>query len=290
MSGTIVFSHANGFPAGTYRVLFQAWQAAGWRVIALPRIGHDPAFPVSANWPHLREELAHFIQAQAPGQKVQLVGHSLGGFLSLMVACRRPELAQRVVMLDSPVVSGWRSHSASMARTLGLFKRFSPGRISARRRHQWPSREAAFQHFAAKAAFARWDERVLRDYIACGTEPDAENGAATDSGSATGTIADAAPFASAAQPVRLAFRREVETHIYDALPLRLGRMLHRHPPPGPVHFVAGTRSAELRQAGLAATRQLVQGRIEWIEGTHLFPMERPEEAAAAVLRALGPPG
>ena len=55
--GSIVFSHANGFPAGTYRVLFESWRAAGWRVLALPRIGHDPNYPVSGNWPHLRDEL-----------------------------------------------------------------------------------------------------------------------------------------------------------------------------------------------------------------------------------------
>ncbi len=269
MKPTICFSHANGFPAGTYRVLFDAWQAAGWRVIALPRIGHDPAFPVTAHWPHLRDELARFIDTQAPGQKVQLVGHSLGGFLSLMVACRRPDLAQQVVMLDSPVVGGWRAHSAEMARALGLFKRFSPGRVSEKRRFQWPDRDAALQHYAAKAAFGRWDERVLRDYIASGTEPDPGN---------------ATPGA-----VRLAFRREVETRIYDTLPTRLGALLRRHPPPGPVHFIAGTQSAELRQAGMAATRVLVRKRLLWVEGTHLFPMERPDETAAAVLSCLGAP-
>ena len=32
---TIVFSHANGFPAGTYRVLFDAWRSAGYRVVAM---------------------------------------------------------------------------------------------------------------------------------------------------------------------------------------------------------------------------------------------------------------
>jgi pimeloyl-ACP methyl ester carboxylesterase len=265
---TICFSHANGFPAGTYRVLFEAWQAAGWRVIALPRIGHDPACPVSMNWPHLRRELAQFIETQAPGQKVHLVGHSLGGFLSLMLAARRPDLAAQVVMLDSPIVGGWRSHSVTMARTLGLFKRFSPGRISEKRRFQWPDRESAFRHYAAKAAFARWDERVLRDYIDSGTEPD--------------------PKGSDPVAVCLAFRREVETRIYDTLPTRLGVLLRRHPLQVPVHFIAGTKSAELRQAGMAATRVLVRDRLSWVDGSHLFPMENPEETAAAVLRCLGP--
>ncbi len=266
MTRTIVFSHANGFPAGTYQVLFDVWQAAGWRVLALPRIGHDPAFPVTANWPRLLQELTQFIETRAPAEKVHLVGHSLGGFLSLMAACKRPDLAAQVLMLDSPVVAGWRSHSAHMARQLGLFRRWSPGRVSERRRHQWPSADAALAHFAAKAAFARFDERVLRDYIAAGTEPDP---------------------AAGADAVRLAFTREVETRIYDTLPVQLMRYMRRHPPQCPVGFIGGTRSAELRQAGMAATRALVQERLTWIEGTHLFPMEKPEEAAAAVLRSLG---
>jgi hypothetical protein len=54
-----------------------------------------------------------------------------------------------------------------------------------------------------------------------------------------------------------------------------------------VAFIGGTRSAENRQAGLAAVRALAHGRIQWIEGSHLFPMEKPAETAAAVLRMLG---
>ena len=46
----IVFSHANGFPAGTYRQLFEAWRGAGFEVHALERFGHDPAYPVRSNW------------------------------------------------------------------------------------------------------------------------------------------------------------------------------------------------------------------------------------------------
>jgi pimeloyl-ACP methyl ester carboxylesterase len=264
---TIVFSHANGFPAGTYRVLFHTWQQAGWRVLALPRIGHDPAHPVTANWPHLRQELTRFIEAQAPGEKVHLVGHSLGGFLSLMTACKRPDLAAQVLMLDSPVVAGWRSHSVQMAKALGLYKRYAPSRVSSKRRWQWPSTEAALAHFAAKKAFARWDERVLRDYISAGTQPD------TDPPAGPGAV-------------RLAFAREVETRIYDTLPLRLMPFLRRHPPRCPVGFIGGLRSAELRQAGMAATRALVGDRLTWVDGTHLFPMERPDETAAAVLQAL----
>ncbi len=274
--GSIVFSHGNGFAAGTYRVLFDAWQAAGWQVLALPRFGHDTNFPVSGNWPHLRDELLAFIDAavasgRAPGP-LHLVGHSLGGYLSLMAACRRPALASSLVLIDSPVVAGWRAHGLQVAKASGLVQRVTPGRVSRTRRHTWPSTEAALRHFGAKAVFQRWDPRVLRDYVTAGTEPDTE------------ALADVG-----LQPVKLSFDRGIETHIYNTVPHGLSELARRHPPQGPVHFIAGTQSAEVRQVTLAATRALVQrsgGHLCWMAGSHLLPMERPDATAAAVLALL----
>ena len=258
----IVFSHANGFPAGTYRQLFDVWRAAGHRVLAVTKFGHDPQYPVSSNWPHLRQQLLDFITREAPGGPVALVGHSLGGYLSLMAACRRPEIATAVVLIDSPVLAGWRAHSVQMAKVTRLMGRISPGRVAERRRHHWASVDEASRLYAAKTVFARWAEGVLDDYLAAGLEP-AERGG-----------------------VQLAFRREVETRLYNTLPHTLGTMLHRHPPRCPVSFIGGTQSTEVRQVGLAATRAVTQGRIAWIVGSHLFPMERPVETARAVLAAI----
>lgn len=260
MPDTLVFAHANGFPAGSYRQLFTAWRTAGYRVKAVERFGHDPRYPVSSNWPRLRDQLADFIveQARAP---VWLVGHSLGGLLSLMVACRRPELVRGLVLLDSPVITGWRAHSVRVMKATGLMKRLGPGRISQTRRHEWPSRKAVAEHFGARSVFRRWDPRVLADYVAAGT---VRQGGKTV----------------------LAFDRAIETHIYNTLPHQLGTLLARHPPHCPVAFLAGTRSAEVRQGGLAATRALVGERFEWVEGSHLFPMEKPDETAARVVALL----
>lgn len=263
-SGTLVFSHANGFPAGTYRSLFELWRASGWRVVAVDRFGHDPAYPVTSNWPHLRDQLIDFVDAEASGQgPVFLVGHSLGGYLSLLAACRRRNLAQGVVLLDSPVVAGWRAHSVQVAKVTGLIRRVSPGRVSRTRRHHWPSAQAALQHFAARSVFARWAPEVLQDYVQSGTEPD-----------------------SVHSGVCLSFDRSVETRIYNSLPHHFGALLKRHPPTCPVYYLGGTRSAEGRQVGLAMTRALTQGRIGWIEGTHLYPMESPAQTAQAVLSAI----
>lgn len=261
--GTIVFSHGNGFPAGTYRLLFEAWRAAGFVVQAIEKFGHDPAYPVTSNWPKLREQLVHFIEREVPQAQrpVVLVGHSLGGILSLLAACRRPDLARGLVLLDSPAITGWRAHSLQVFKATGLVKRVSPGRISRLRRHEWPSREAVHAHFAAKHAFARWDPRVLQDYVHAGFEE--RDGKAV-----------------------LAFRREVETHIYNTLPHHVGTELRRHPLRCPLAFLAGTQSVEVRQAGLTTSLRLAHQRFRWIEGTHLFPMERPDETARAVIEAI----
>lgn len=167
---TIVFAHANGFPAGTYRVLFDAWRAAGWRVCAVEKFGHDARFPVTSNWPHLRDQLIHSIDHEARTPSF-LVGHSLGGYLSLLAASRRPDMARGVLLLDSPVLGGMAAQTIRFAKAAGLVERISPGRVSRRRRQHWPDAEAAYAHFASKPAFARWAPKVLRDYIACGVEP-----------------------------------------------------------------------------------------------------------------------
>ncbi len=267
----IVFSHANSFPAGTYQALFRSLRGRGHTVRAVDQFGHDPQRPVTSNWPHLVQQLADFAAAEIAraGQPAWLVGHSLGGFLSLMCAARHPELGghavRGVVLLDSPVLGGWR------ARTLELFKRtqlvgaVSPGRVSRRRRDRWPDAAAALAHFQHKRAFAHWDPQCLSDYITHGTH---------DEDTPQGT-----------QRV-LNFSRDVETAIYNTLPHNLDRLLRRHPLRCPVGFIGGTHSQEMQQVGMAMTHRLVGGpaspRLRMVEGSHLFPMERPHDTAAVL--------
>jgi pimeloyl-ACP methyl ester carboxylesterase len=257
---TIVFAHANSFPAGTYRLLFEAWRAAGYTVRAIDKLGHDPALPATSNWPHLRTELIRFIEQAADGP-VWLVGHSLGGMLGVLVASKRPDLVSGLVLLDAPVIAGWRAHGLQVAKAAGLYQRISPGKVSRRRRHEWPTREAVHSHFAAKTAFARWDARVLADYVASGFEQQPDR-------------------------VTLAFQRGVETRIYETIPHHAGALLRRHPLRCPVAFVAGRQSREMRLGGLEASRALAHNRFEWVEGSHLFPMEHPHETAELVLRLI----
>jgi pimeloyl-ACP methyl ester carboxylesterase len=273
----IIFSHANSFPASTYGVLFKSLRARGHSVRAVEKFGHDPAYAVTSNWPHLVQQLADFAgpEIEKHGKPAWLVGHSLGGFLSIMCAARHPQLGghgvRGVLLIDSPVLGGWRARALELAKRTQLVGSISPGKISRKRRNTWPDAQAAFDHFAHKKAFARWDPQVLRDYIEHGT---------IDADTPHGLLRV------------LAFDRDVETAIYNTLPHNLDRLLRRHPLRCPVGFLGGTESQEMKQVGMVMTRRLVgphPERLRMVEGSHLFPMEHPLETAAAIeasLRAL----
>ncbi len=259
----IIFSHANSFPASTYKVLFKSLRARGFTVKAIEKFGHDPRYPVSNNWPHLVQHLADFTRpiVERNGEPAWLVGHSLGGFLSLMCAASHPELARGVLLIDSPILGGWRSTALSVMKSAQLVGSLSPGAISRKRRNQWASVEEALEHFRHKRAFARWDPQVLRDYVTHGTE-DVDGRRV------------------------LAFDRDIETALYNTLPHNLDQLLARHPVKCPVAFIGGRHSQEMRQVGMAMTEKVTQGRIMMLDGSHLFPMEKPLATAAAIEAAL----
>ena len=259
----IVFSHANSFPASTYKVLFKNLRSRGFAVKAIEKYGHDPRYPVTDNWPHAVQQLLDFTQAlvEKSGQKVWLVGHSLGGFLSVMAAAKRPDLARGVVLIDSPLLGGWRSKALGVMKTTQLVGSVSPGAVSYKRRNSWPSLEAALEYFQHKKAFSKWDPQVLLDYVTYGTvEQDGKR--------------------------VLAFARDIETLFYNTLPDNLDKLLARHPLKCPVSFIGGSDSAEMQQVGMTMTEKICKGRSMMLNGSHLFPMEKPLATAAAIEAAL----
>lgn len=265
----LVFSHGNGFPATTYGVMLRELRRRGFQVEAIEQFGHDPRYPVSSNWPHLVEQLADFTAEKscASAQGAYLVGHSLGGFLSLMCAAQNPSLGQYrvrgVVMMDSPILGGWKAAALSVAKRARLVGSISPGAISRKRKQSWPSLKEAQAHFRGKKLFASWAPQVLEDYIEYGTR-------AVD------------PVTAPDGPRVLRFDREVETAIYNTLPHNLEALLKAQPLQCPAAFIGGCHSLELRQVGMVTTRSVTQGRLMMLDGSHLFPMERPLASAAAV--------
>ena len=259
----IVFSHANSFALSTYRVLFSLLQERGIQAAGVERFGHDAQRPVTNNWPHLVDELVEFVeqQVQRLGHPVYLVGHSLGGILSFMAASKRPDLARGVLLIDSPLLGGWKANALGLVKQAQLVNTVSPGKISQRRRQSWGSTEEALEYFRHKKAFANWHPQVLRDYV--------EHGLVDEQGKRS-----------------LYFTREIETAIYNTLPSNLNNQLRRHPVRCPVSFIGGRASVEMRQVGMEMTERITKGRVMMLDGGHLFPMERPEATAAAIEASL----
>ena len=252
MRPVLQFSHGNGFPASSYSKMLDALSGQ-FEVHAIERIGHDSAYPVTNNWPHLERELINAIEQH--GEPVYLLGHSLGGLLSIAVALDRPELVKAVVILDAPVLAGWRAWLLRLLKLSGRDARFSPAAATQKRRVEFDSLEAARRHFQSKPLFAGLDDEVLTDYLGRPADP--------------------------AAPLRLAFDAAIEARIYRTIPDILAPRIARGSRV-PIGFLAGTRSAETRLVGLSAAQTLVGQYLQWIDGSHLFPLERPLVAARAV--------
>lgn len=248
------FAHANSFPAGTYRVFFEHLRKH-YDVRALDVHAHNPKYPVKNGWHELAQELIDELIARYD-QPVILAGHSLGGLLCLMAAKARPDLVRCVVMLDAPVLAGWKAAAWRIAKWIGADKKISPARFSAKRLHNWASSETAHRHFASKQLFASWPPEVLRDYVDHG-------------------------LMSHPKGVTLRFNREIETAVYRTLPHHIGKLTRRHFPV-PVGYIGGRESVEGRLAGLEGTRRLVGKHFRQIPGGHLFPLESPALAAEIV--------
>jgi len=244
------FAHANGFPGACYHKLFSGL-AADFDLGYLRASGHDPRFPVTDGWPLLVEELIESIieRGQAP---VLGVGHSLGGYLTFLAALRRPALFRGIILLDAPILSRFRGSALQLVKHIGLIDRVTPAGSTRDRRREWPSSEAALEHFRRKRLFHNFDPDCLRDYVRYGMRPSAHG-------------------------VELVFDPAVEYRIYRAFPHDLAASQRLSVPGG---FIGGRESSVLARTGLTTTRRRLHTQL--IDGGHLFPFERPVQAAAAI--------
>jgi len=249
----LYFAHANGFPGASYNRLLSLL-AVRFDVSWLPMAGHDPRHPVTDGWRYLVEELIEDLATQCQTPAVG-VGHSLGGYLILLAAARRPALFRAVVLLDAPLFGGLASGALRLLKGTWLMDRITPaGRTRSRRRH-FSSAAEARMYFRHKPLFRHFAAECLSDYV--------EHGMRTGS-----------------HGVSLRFDPEIEARIYRTIPHHFGPIARALQ--CPAALVAGRQSNVIRQAGLAEScRQL---RVVRTEGTHLFPFEHPAMTARTIER------
>ncbi len=168
------FAHANGFNAYTYRRIL-APLSDRVRIIASDLRGHGastlPADPQTHhNWRVYRDDLLMLLDQLAPGERVVLSGHSMGGAASLLAAAERPDRVAGLVLLD-PVILPRRVYwLTQMRQWLGLGPLPNPLITGARaRRAQWPDHETMIRAYTGRGAFKTWPREIIADYVTGGT-------------------------------------------------------------------------------------------------------------------------
>jgi pimeloyl-ACP methyl ester carboxylesterase len=257
----LLFLHANGFNALTYRRVL-APLADRYRILAADQRGHGATTLPTATegrrgWSDFRDDFLVLLGALDIRNAV-LAGHSMGGATCLGAAARDLGRARSLVLFDPVILS---RESLALAKSGGLpHSTLIDG--ARRRRAEFPTRQAAFDTFRKRSAFASWPDDMLTDYVEQGFR-DLPGGG-----------------------VRLACEPAWEASTYEAQDN------------DPWSDLAAVRApVEILKAESGSTcrtdeeeeRLTADGRvrIETARGTtHFLPMERPELATEWLARAL----
>ncbi len=258
MAEIIQFSHANGFPALTYKTLLDSLQEQ-FIVHYIDMLGHNPDFPVAAdNWTDLSNELIYTLDSSDLGSVIG-VGHSLGGAITLFAALSRPDLFKAIVLLDSPIFAFPKAKIVQWLKKIDRMSWITPGRRVMRRRIHWSSFEEALMFFRSRPLFKNFAEESLRDYVTYATQ-------ATEEGR------------------YLRFDPHIEAKIYHTLPHNYSEYKKKLQIPGVA--LIGKKSDVVHSMDQRNMEKKFNIRCKKVEGGHLFPFEYPIETAMAIKEAI----
>lgn len=253
------FSHANGLPSLTYSYLFE--QLVDFDVRYIECMGYA-SHQLSGNWYDLADELITSIILQQVDndhqQPVIGVGHSAGAVVTLLAACKRPELFSHVILLDPVLFGLWKRSLVGLLRTVGLIDNWRLVKQARARRAKFTSVEQAREYFSAKRFFKHFHPRCFDSYIQFGLKSN-ENG------------------------LELAISPEQEAQIFRSVIFRV---------PARISNIKGTLIYGKHSDVIAPSdirwwyKNLPFFNINSFDGGHLFPLEQPDETIIALKKAL----
>lgn len=257
MKEIIHFVHGNGFPSPCYHQLLKQLQKR-YELCYLDKVGHNPDFPVTENWDYLVYEVISSIQSQAQ-QPVIAVGHSLGGVLSLLASIQQPSLFKAVILLDSPLLGRMKSIFIRISKILGIIDKVTPAAKTRKRREHWTDRDQVVNYLRRRALFKSFSEACLNDYIEYGMNKN-EKG------------------------YSLRFDRNIEYEIYRTIP-HLSHQLEGKLKV-PTALIYGDKSHLIRPVELKYMKKKYGISAIKTYGTHMFPMEYPDEVAEIIIEVV----
>lgn len=258
----IVFLHATGFNALTYRAML-APLGERFHVWALDARGHGrTALPAGTfgytSWRRHRDDIIAVLQKHCTAP-VTLAGHSMGATVSLLAAGARTDLVSGLALID-PVILPAAGYAFSELPFAPALQRMTiPLAVgAARRRDKFESREAAVQAFTGRGVFKTFPESFIADYVSDGLVEDGKGG------------------------FRLACRPAYEAATYCA---------QRHNPwtalrkvTDPLVLLRAERGSTISEAAMHRVAAIkADARVATVEGaSHMLPMERPDRVRSAI--------
>ncbi|HEX8469804.1 MAG TPA: alpha/beta hydrolase [Brevundimonas sp.] len=167
----LVYVHANGFNAATYRTLL-APLSASLRIWAPDLRGHGRTTlptPVVGRWSWAdhRDDLIALLDT-IDGPPVVMSGHSMGGTSSLLAAAERRDKVSQLVLLDPVIWTRAWVTAFKFPLLRSLPRRIPLAKGALRRRRVFESRDQALIAYRGRGAFKGWPEMALAHYLSDG--------------------------------------------------------------------------------------------------------------------------
>lgn len=265
----LVFAHANGYPAASYRRFLnrmpEHYEVYGYSHRPLWNDKSEPVAPIRANWSVFAQDLVDTLR-QWTREPVWMMGHSLGAVVSLLAVVREPSLFRGLILID-PVFVPMRQALLMKLTPSALLRRTPLIRKTLGRPARFDNVQAAFDFHRGKRVFTRFSDEALWDYIYAGTRTVARDDTKGDRG-----CDDA---------VELVWSPEWEAAVYLSVPLVWPHLRRLQLP---TLGLRGEDSDILTAAALQRWQQLQpSAQLLTCAGGHLLPLEFPERSAAHVI-------
>ena len=169
-SPEIYFSHANGFNALTYSSLLKKikknYQITSYDMRGQGKTTLLADYKQMRSWLIYKEDLEQILDIRK--KPSVLIGHSMGGTASLLLAYARPDLVSRLILIDPVILSYSYRIIYKFLQKAGLLKIHPMVRGALMRRNKWENQNEAIEYFETKKLFRNISKNVIEDYVTDG--------------------------------------------------------------------------------------------------------------------------
>lgn len=247
-STKICFAHANGYPPGSYQPLLEGLSqfASVYTYDHLPlRMPEGPYKGV--RWSHFADDYIKQLK-QTFSEPVVMLGHSLGGTVSMLAAAQNSALCSRLVLLD-PVFIPPKMQLAMRLLPRSKRQQMPMVRKALRRPNFFGDYTEAFQFHRKARAFTNFSDEALWGYIRAG-------------------------FGERDDGVALRFSREWEAEIYMSAPWVWSKLKRLKIP---TMGLVGENSDVVQEPVIERWQKAQKDvKLVTMKGGHLFPLESPD--------------